>query len=204
MKLIRPPSPRRGISLVETFISIVVSGFIFAFTGFLLFMVTRNAYNLNAQIQTQTSASAASERIATLLRQSSRFDVYPGDSPVSGAFYSNVMFTVPGAGQSVTTQALSFDSTARRILHYENAADLGGTPTRIYSGVTDFAVQFETEYRVRLRLGFQYSGFALMNSEAARTQFGQFVTDVIAKNHPISSGNTSHADSDSTSPELLY
>lgn len=225
-------SRRRGLTLVETAVSMLVSGFIFVFAGYLIFMVTKNAYNLTEQVRSQTSASSASERVASLVRKASHFSPYSSDVNGTTATFSRIKFVVPAVDSTVTTRVVCYNPEKRRVEYYKNENDVSfngtqkillngeeficpipkGTPTLQWPGQTAFFVTWESRYRVTLQFEYQYSGFAL--GELKGRQRGRYITDVIAKNHYLDKaaqdsvlgggGEEGYAHTDTGNPALLY
>lgn len=215
MRLIN--SSRRGVTLVETMIAISIMAFIFAFTGFLIVMSARNAYNLNLQIQSQGNASNACERSAALLRQASYYAMWPGDDIQTTTTFSRVRFALPAPGNTVTTHVLCYNPAKERLEYYVSEADVffagmkngipvpQGKPTYSYPRISSFRIRWETEYRLTLVFSFEYAGYAFRHGDSRGVQFGQLITDVIARNHFMDEGiqNYAEADNATSSPATL-
>lgn len=214
-----PGKAPRGLSLVETLIAIVISGFMFAFAGYLIFMVARNYRNVHEQIISQNNAAAAGERAATIMRSASRFAPWPSDAD-RPTTYSRIRVIRPGQ----PTAVLCYHPVKERIEYYEDESnvDFDGThrvvtsdgvvldcpvptedsePTSNWPGQTAFFVSYESRYRVTLHLEYAYNGFAL--TAGSNLQRGRFVTDVIAKNHDLDKSEDNYEETSST-PALLY
>lgn len=208
---------RRGVTLIETVVAVAIMAFIFAFTGFLIVMSARNAYNLNTQIKSQTSASSAAERCTAMLRDAVYFALWPEDEGTKNARVSRIRFVSPAPGNTVTTQVLCFNPAQKRVEYYASEEDVffsgmkddlpvpRGNPTVSWPGVSRALFQWESEYRVTLSFFFEYSGYALKSQGSNNTQLGQFITDVVARNHFMDEGvqNYAQADVATSSPATL-
>lgn len=211
------PGRSRGVTLVETTIAMTIMAFIMGFTGFLIFMSARNAYNVNVQIQSQTNAGNAADNATALLRDAVCFAHWPADSSGTTATLSRVRFVMPGPKDSITTQVLCFNPAKKRVEYYVSEKDVQfvgthdglpvphGTPTTSWPGIARALFHWENEYRLTLIFSFEYSGFALKPTGQDNLQFGQFITDVIARNHFMDEGveNYAAADNVSSSPATL-
>lgn len=206
----RAAGRRRAFTLVETAISIAVTGFIIAFVGYLIFMATINAYNVHEQVMAQTSASNATERIASLLREATSFAPYEADEGVTTL--SRVLFMVPPPATpatAVTTSALCFkpgvDGKPGEIWYFEDETDVAygsvnsdgiwipsGTPTRRFSNIRSFEIFFESDFQLELSLGFDYRGFAFVFQRPEVPMVGRFTTQVVARNHFLPYGPNGH------------
>jgi hypothetical protein len=183
-------SLRRGFTLVETIVSVGVAGFIFTFIAFLVYMTAINFVNLRDQILSQVSASAASERVVSLLRNAKYFQRFSGDTATT---ITRVQFIVPTSGGGTATHSIAYDSTHKQLKSYLNATATG-TPDRTYKNITDFAIVEESQFRLTLYFYFEYRAFAKRFRNPGLFNKGQFITDVIAKNHFLDEGDSSYAD----------
>lgn len=216
-----------GLSLVELTVSIVIAGFILGFTSYLIFMVARNSHNVHDQVISQNNATMAGERAVMIMRQASSFSPWPGDIQDENTnVFSRMRIHRPATSGTTVTGALCYNPKLERIEYYEDVADLSfsgtvtsvtttagrsiacpvpedsSTPDLSWGGQTAFFVSFESQYHVTMHLEYAYSGFALTG--AAASQRGQFVTDIIARNHYLDKDIESYGeDATTASPALL-
>ena len=209
-RFLRRPLDRRGFTLVETTVSIAVTGFIIAFVGYLIFMATINAYNIHDQVLTQTSASNAAEKVTSLLREATSFAPYEADEGVTPL--SRVLFMVPPPATpatAVTTSALCFKPGEKgepgEIWYFEDERNVtyssmnedgiwipSGRPTRRFSNIRSFEIFFESDFQLELSVGFDYRGFAFVFKRPEEPMVGRFTTQVIARNHYLPYGPNGH------------
>lgn len=199
-KLPAPPGrgrTTRAFTLIETVVSIGICGFLFLFLAGLTFLAARNTAVIHAQALAQTSAASASERIATELRQAMAFERFPDDA-ATGNRLKKVRYLIPGEGSDFSTRALLFDEATSevRIHDLTVAGELADPPRHVYRHLTDLSINWESEFRLTVTLTYQYRGFALYLNDPGHPQFGQFVTDIIAKNHFMDQGVENYALSD--------
>jgi hypothetical protein len=185
----------RGTSMMEMVIAIGVTGFVFAAMGFLTFFSARNAINIRDQIEGQTSAAQASERIAEIMRAAQYFVVYGSDNPAAGPLTRVELAPL----DTVTTQMICYDQAKQKVLWFQDYSrasfstsngkiTVSGTPDRTFPHVSDFSINWESKFRLGMSYKFTYSGFALYFQRPNNPQYGSFNTDVIAKNHYPNAG----------------
>ena len=202
---------RRGFTMMETVVSVGIAAFILSFSAYLTFFAGRNTILIHRQIMGQTSAASAAERSVSLLRNAHHFAAAPGDTPSTSL--KRVLFVMPQGSTGATTQALAFDSVKGELQYFADAANVSfdaaknpvGTPTKRFGNLKNFSMSWESEFRLKLTFSFQYSGFALYFANPGNPQYGQIITDVIAKNHYIDKGSENYgkADDPSVSPFML-
>ncbi len=77
-----------------------------------------------------------------------------------------------------------------------------------YANIDDFKVEFQSETRATLRFFYTYRGFILsdtdsdVNGISDNSLAGQFVTDIIAKNHHTGEGVANYGETTSTIARL--
>lgn len=188
MRLLRP---MRAFTLIETTVAIGISVFVFAFCWFLLFAVSRNLLNVHEQVTSQSSAASASERIATELRKAVYFSAYAQDI-VDTSTVHRVRYAIPLTRTTVTTGTIAYNKVKHEVCVYSRELGSGDfdfngnprpTPNYIFRGISNFEITWQNEYRLTLAYYFQYRGFALMFSNPGNPQYGQFITDIQARNH---------------------
>jgi hypothetical protein len=202
---------RRGVTLTETLVSFGITAFIMSFTAYLTFLSGRNTINIHQQILGQTSASRAAERSVYLMRNAHHYAPVQGDVPAETM--KRILMISPPGSAAATTQVLAFHSERNELQYYKDASDVSfdeennpvGEPTLRFRHLSGFNIGWESEFRLRMRFSFQYSGFAMRLHNPSNPQYGQFITDVIAKNHHIDKGSENYgkADDPSLTPFML-
>ncbi|MGI8907746.1 MAG: PilW family protein [Candidatus Sumerlaeaceae bacterium] len=208
----------RGATLVEMMVAMGILTFVFAFSGFMLMMMSRNAYNINRQIRGQIASASAAERATNLLRSAAYFALWPADQILENATVTRVRFAMPGAGSAVTTHVLCYNPVKKQMEYYDSESKVtfptsdsegrpipSGAPTMKYMNISNMMFNWETEYRVTLHIWYEYAGYALKPPGVERKQFGRFVTDIIARRHFMDQGIQNYAISDiaTSSPATL-
>lgn len=212
-------SRMRGFSLTEVVVSVAVSAFVFSFAGFLVFMASVNISNLHDQIVSQTAAAAASERVASILRSAINFSRYADDE--STAAVTRVLAAIPKVGSvssvdttacvcidppssannyrgtvcifrdaGVAGEAISFHDVTYDGRTYKAPVSPNNADYK-YHGISDLEFGYENEFRLEMRMYFEYNGFAMRFNRPVVFQRGQLLTDVVAKNHFINQGTGS-------------
>lgn len=201
-------NPARGYSLLEIMVSFAVMSFIFGFSAFLLFMSGRNVLNVRDQIASQTAAANAAERIVTIMRNGTNFKVVANDNPVSGPL-TRIQVIRTGTNSQDTTSIIAWHSVKKQLWYFAsstgvtwNGSNPVGTPSGVYKNLSNFKIDWESKYRARLSFFFQYRGFALYFHNPGNPQFGQFITDAIARNHYIDDGTTNDYADDGTTTAI--
>jgi hypothetical protein len=197
----RPACRVKAFTTVELVVSIALLAFVFGMSGSLLFFTSRNLLNLRDQISSQTSATVACERAVSLLRNATQFQVFSDDAG-NVLNLTRIKFTEPN-GNSLLTRSLEYDSANKRLLYFENGDHVGGGASRAFRSLDGVNMVYLSPYRVRLEFLFQYQGFALTFARPRIVQKGQFITDVIAKNHFIAQGQDAYDDYYTSSPVRL-
>lgn len=209
-------SKRRGFNMIEMTVSMGVMAFIFASLGFMVFLSARNSMNIRDQILSQTSASACSERIAMLFRKASYFTRVTADQTTAGP-YTRMKFIVADNSGTTSTQLICYDQVKEQVMYFADASrasfgttggktTVSGTSSLHYTNISDFQIVMESEYRLTLRLFYKYRGFALYFNNPTVNQKGQFITDIIARNHYMdqnAGGSYASADDPTTGPATL-
>ena len=189
----------KAFTTVEVLVALAILGFVFGMVGFLIFVSSRNLINLRDQMVSQTSATVACERTVSLLRNATQFQMFGGDNELQ---LSRIKFVEP-VGNSNATRSIEYDSQNKRLMYFENGDHVGGGASRSFRNVEGVNFVYLSPYRLRLEFHFQYSGFALTFARPRVVQKGQFITDVIAKNHFIAQGQDSYDDYFTSSPVRL-
>lgn len=195
---ISPPQGReRGFTLVETMISTGISGFLFLSLAFLTFFAARNTAVVHTQITSQLSAASASERIATELRHAVAFERFSDDTLTSGML-KKVRYIIPDEGETYRIRALRFDAATSQvqIIDLDDSGAIIEPPRHAFRHIADLDINWESEFRLGIHLTYHYRGFALYLEGQGNPQFGNFVTDIIAKNHFMDQGVENYALSD--------
>lgn len=192
--------------MVETLVAVTISGLLFAWLGFLVFVAARNMHNVRDQVVGQTSAAAANEFAVSQLRNATYFARHPADSGATEDL-KRILFVEPMQNGIATTRALALNAATRELRYYDSLDSLQldsdgnavGTPARVYRNISDFRVSWLGQYRIRMTTGFNYHGFAFAFDTSRGRQTGHLTTDVIAKNHYLDQGVESHANDTGTS-----
>lgn len=196
----------RGFTLAEMVIGLGVMAFIFSFLAYLTFYSSRNFVGVHEQVLSQINASNATEVTANLLRRAAYFSIYPGD-PSEPPEYRRILVAMPVAGNQVTTGVLVYHTKKKELHWYDNINTVTwdsdgnpvGKPTFKFEHLESFVIQYQSMFRLTLVAGFTYRGFARIFENPGNPQYGQFLTDVIAKNHFPDKGETNYAKDITTS-----
>ncbi len=197
---------RLGFTLAEMVIGVAIMAFIFSFLAYLTFFSGRNMVGLHQQILSQVNASNATEVAANLLRRAAYFSIHP-DDPEEAAEYRRILVAVPFSGTQVTTGMLVFHTKKKELQWYDNYASVVwdadgnpiGNPSYKFEHLEEFRIQYQSMFRLTLVAGFTYRGFSRILDNPGNPQYGQFITDVIAKNHFPDKGETNYAKDVTTS-----
>lgn len=197
---------QRGFTLTEMVIGIGVMAFIFSFLAYLTYYSSRNFVGVHEQVLSQINASNATEVAANLLRRAAYYSIYPGD-PEEAAEYRRILVAMPVSGTQVTTGVLVFHTKKKELHWYDNVNNVTwdadgnpvGQPTFKFEHLESFVIQYQSMFRLTLVAGFTYRGFSRILENPGNPQFGQFITDVIAKNHFPDKGETNYAKDITTS-----
>lgn len=195
-----------GFTLTEMVIGIGVMAFIFSFLAYLTYYSSRNFVGVHEQVLSQINASNATEVTANLLRRAAYYSIYPGD-PEEAAEYRRILVAMPVSGTEVTTGVLVFHTKKKELHWYDNVNNVTwdadgnpvGQPTFKFEHLESFVIQYQSMFRLTLVAGFTYRGFSRILENPGNPQFGQFITDVIAKNHFPDKGETNYAKDITTS-----
>lgn len=195
-----------GFTLTEMMISLAVLAFIFSFLGYLTYYTSRNFVGVHEQVLSQINASNATEVAANLLRKAAYYSIHPSD-PSDAGEYSRILVAIPVSGTEVTTGVLAFHRKKKELHWYADARTVTwdadgnpvGQPTFKFENLQNFAIQYQSMFRLTLVAGFTYRGFSQILENPGNPQYGQFVTDVIAKNHFPDKGETNYAKDITTS-----
>jgi hypothetical protein len=187
-------------------IGIGVMAFIFSFLAYLTYYSSRNFVGVHEQVLSQINASNATEVAANLLRRAAYYSIYPGD-PEEAAEYRRILVAMPVSGTQVTTGVLVFHTKKKELHWYDNVNNVTwdadgnpvGQPTFKFEHLESFVIQYQSMFRLTLVAGFTYRGFSRILENPGNPQFGQFITDVIAKNHFPDKGETNYAKDITTS-----
>lgn len=187
-----------GMTLTELVVSIGIMTFIFGAMAYLVFMTGRNSFLVREQALSQSQASAASQRITNTLRGASELRAHPDDD--KSTTLTRIMYDIPVAGGVQTgivayVPASTLNESDGVIKIFENAAaydeaNLDTTKADYeFEGIQDFNIMYHTPSWVTLRTAYSYRGFILSATDADndgvqdKRLAGEFLTDVIAKNH---------------------
>lgn len=187
-------------------IAIGVLSFIFSFLAYLTYYSSRNFVGVHEQVLSQINASNATEVTANLLRRAAYFSIHPADSQ-EAAEYKRILVAMPVSGTQVTTGVLAYHSKKKELRWYDNInsvswdadGDPVGNATFKFEHLENFVIQYQSMYRLTLVAGYTYRGFARILENPGNPQFGQFITDVIAKNHFPDKGDMNYANDITTS-----
>jgi len=187
-------------------IAVGVMGFIFAFLAYLTYYSGRNFAGVHEQVLSQINASNATEIAANLLRRAAYSSIYPSD-PVEAAEYHRILVAVPISSTEVRNGLLVYHTKRKALQWYEDASRVTwdgdgnpvGQPTFQFEHLEDFVVQYQSMFRLTLVASYTYRGFSRILENPGNPQYGQFITDVIAKNHFPDKGETNYAKDITTS-----
>jgi|GEM_PF-2882331 prepilin-type N-terminal cleavage/methylation domain-containing protein len=188
-------SNHRGVTLVEMMVAIGITSLILGVLAYLSFFTARNLVIINRQAISQTSCAIAAERLATFMRGAAYFEPYAGDVATTAAL-RRMKIAVPTGQTSVNKAVVAFNNRTKKLELYMNENSVSfdgnmdpvGTADRSFRGIERFTLIYESAFRVTAMLEYQYSGFAKMLNTGSNMQYGQFITDVIAKNHFLDQG----------------
>lgn len=191
-----PTRACQGMSLVETVIATGAVMVMFSFLAYLTYFTGRNFATLHEQLQSQTSAAAAQERLVKLTRNAAFFEAYSGDNLTS---LTRIKFAMHNSSGGVTKWVAAYDRPRAgsrlgsiKIFNNENAVSFGpngevnGTPAFEFPFIENMTIVFESSYRLTIETGYRYRATAYLSPNPP--QYGRFVTDVIAKNHFLDQG----------------
>jgi hypothetical protein len=192
--------------MVEMVVAIGVMGFIFSFLGYLSFFTARNFAGVHEQVLSQVNASNVSEQTANRMRNAAYFSRFPADPVTMGAL-KRVKVAMPLTGTAVTTSVLAYHTKKNEVHWYDNEnavtfdtdGNPQGTPSMKFEHIRDFRINYESMFRAKLTSGFTYRGFAKFFANPGNPQYGEFNTDVIAKNHFLDKGESNYAADPTTS-----
>ncbi|AXA35586.1 MAG: prepilin-type N-terminal cleavage/methylation domain-containing protein [Candidatus Hydrogenedentota bacterium] len=197
---------KRGFSIAEMVISLSILAMVFSFLAYLTFYSGRNFAGLHEQIISQVNAANAIEVTANLLRNAAYFSRYP-DDPVTLEEVKRLKVAMPLSANSVTTAVLAYHSRNKELYWFDSENQVtfdsdgnpNGTPAKSFPYMESFGIRYESMFRVTLVAGFTYRGFARVLENPGNPQYGQFITDVIAKNHFLDKGEDNYAKDITTS-----
>jgi hypothetical protein len=183
------------MSLVETVIATGAVMFMFAFLAYLTYFTGRNFATLHQQLESQTSAAAAQERLVKLARNAAYYEAYDGDDLTS---LTRIKVAMPNSSGGVTKWVVAFDRPTAggtgsiKIFSSEGAVTFSptgsveGTPAFEFPHIENLSIVFESSFRLTIETGYRYRATAYLSPNPP--QYGRFVTDVIAKNHFLDQG----------------
>jgi hypothetical protein len=149
--------------------------------------------------------------VANLFRSGIAFKHFPGDA-LTSTTHRRMMVAVPAGNDTVTTWCVAYHPALKQVHIYDSVQGLtfdsddapsGRTPYATFEHIEDMMMRYETEYRLNLDFRFTYRGFARIHDNPGNPQFGQFITDVIAKNHFMDQGADSYEDPTTSGPATL-
>jgi len=194
-----------GVTLVELSVASAVSIFIMTFMAFLVFLSGRNMINVHDQVMSQTAASKASEKMVQELRNAAWFQVASGTDVTTTGGVNRVLIVTKPTPTTTQSSLLVYHPTNKEIRFYRTngeqvAVNASGEPTTalgaqdlLFRNISNMRIHWESKYRLRLEIFYTYRGFALMLHNPGNPQFGQFITDVVAKNHYLAEGSENYA-----------
>lgn len=200
-------SRRRGVTLVETLVSIGIMSILFSASAGTFVLGARAIHAMHKQSMSQSRASAAMERIANLLRNATEFAPYGTDAPADGILH-RLRFAVPDGTDVYNPRwgTIYFTPADETSIAGDSASPVNGhinvvwDSTEITSegygawnsanmelpGVTGFGVRFESPQQVSLQLAFYQP--SMKERGHGRLEDNVFVTDVTAKTHFLLEG----------------
>jgi type II secretory pathway pseudopilin PulG len=191
----------RGITLVELIVSIGLMALIFSTMAYMVFATGRNSLLVREQAISQNQAGAASERIATMLRNArflkgygaddvsttlSRLAFEIPDPSATGGIRTGIVAFVPASGPNVSDGTIKIFEDSSEY----SPGTLAATPGDWnFSNIHNFEVYFHSASWITVSISYTYRGFSLTttdkNGDGVYDDLlaGDLVTDIIAKNH---------------------
>lgn len=190
-----------GLTLTELVVSVGIMTFIFGAMSYMVFVTGRSTYQVREQAISQEKAAAAAERITNTLRNAAGFRPYAGDTMATTL--TRVMYDIPSntAPSGYSTGIVVFVAATNRNLSdgivkiFENSASYKPSTAKSdkaqweFNGVENFEIVFNSPSWITIGAKYNYRGFSLSTIDADVNGIhdsrlaGEFVTDVIAKNH---------------------
>lgn len=191
-----------GLTLVEVAVSTAVMSLIFGAMTYMIFVSARSTLQVREQSLSQQQAAAAAERITNTLRNAAAFRPYDTDSMTNTL--KRVLYDIPDSTEAsgyrtgIVVFATGSDDANEsdgvvKIFEDESDYDPGTVKTATasweYEGVQDFEIVFNSPSWITISAKYNYRGFTTSEIDADNDGIqdsrlaGEFITDVIAKNH---------------------
>lgn len=193
---------RKGVTLVEMAVALGVLSIMLLVLASLLILVSRNSVLVSEQGLSQNQAAAATERITNLVRNASGIRPYGSDDisttltrirfdmPVDNST-GVIAFVPPTQGRSDGVVKIFLNQAA-----YKPGTVNTDRADYEFRGIEKFGINYLTSTWMTVRTFYSYRSymnFAARNNDNNSRLVGEFVTDVIAKNHhPGESANYAH------------
>lgn len=194
------------MTLVETVVAFSIMSIMFLAMGFLVIFSAKNSYNIHQQSLAQSSAASAVERIANTLRNAQQFGFYGSDDSATSPLL-RLTYGIPNPSNGVvTTGIVAFKAPSKPggsdglIKIFDNVSryspDAKGDWE--YRGVSAFSIIRQSPYWANFRVRYYYPPYSFSKEDKNKDDIadsllaGEFVTDVIAKNH--TTGGSANAD----------
>ena len=186
---------RRGVTLVEMMAAVAVTSIILGMMGFLIFFTARNFHIIHRQSLAQTSCAVASENLVAFMRNAAYFEPYAGDMATTSAL-RRMKIAVPTGATTVKKAVVAYNNNLDRLEFFSDEASVSfdgdlnpvGTADRLFGNISNVTFIYETAFRVTATFKYEYTGFARILTNSGNLQYGQFITDIIAKNHFMDQG----------------
>lgn len=195
---------KRAVTLAELMIAVGIMSLLFGALGYMVLVTGRNTLLVTEQARSQNEAAAATERIAALVRNASEIKTYGADdksttltriifdtpNSATGTVSSSVIAFVPPSGENESDGVIKIFMDATKYKPGSVATDKADYE---YEGIQIFGINYRTSTWMTINTFYSYRGyinFAAKTKDNNLKMAGEFVTDIIAKNHhPGKSGH---------------
>lgn len=189
-----------GITFVELMVAVGIMALMFGALGYLIIMTGRNTVLVSEQALSQNNAAAAAQRISAIIRNASEVLPVAGDDVATTL--TRIKFHLPYSletGEVNQTGVVAFakadpdstesDGVIKIFLDeadYDPSTVLTDKADYEFEGIQKFGIKYKTSTWITLNVFYSYRSymnFASHDSDFDKKLAGEFITDVIAKNH---------------------
>jgi len=208
-------NPKRGITLAELMIAVSIMSLLFGTLGYMVLVTGRNTLLVTEQARSQNQASAATERIAALVRNASQ--IVPFEDDDESTTLTRIMFDTPNSATGLVSRSViafvppSGENESDGIIKiflddsdYTEGTVATDKADYEYDGIQIFGINYRTSTWMTMNVFYSYRGyinFAAKTNDNNLKMAGEFITDIIAKNHHP--GKSGHYGETTTSVFLL-
>ncbi len=191
----------QGVTLVETAVSIGIMALMFVALAYLVIMTGRNSVLVSEQALSQNQAASAAERITNTVRNAALIKPIGADNKATTL--SQILFETPDPTKAsgFRTGAILFkeatpgksDGVIKIFENYTAGTTKTAKGDQEFKGIQNFGINYRTSTWMTIRIFYSYRSymnFASHDNDNNKKLAGEFITDVIAKNHhPGESGH---------------